>query len=75
MSKSTIKRNSHLCIYRGFTRCKPVVTFKSRKARLVHHTQFCYEETDETIINSSDDDEKSVERKWNSSHSTAYHCL
>ena len=35
LSKSTIKRRLHECKYRGFTtRCKPLVTFKNRKARL-----------------------------------------
>ncbi len=35
LSKSTIKRHLHECKYRGFTtRCKPLVTFKNRKARL-----------------------------------------
>ncbi len=35
LSKSTIKRCLHECKHRGFTtRCKPLVTFKHRKARL-----------------------------------------
>ncbi len=35
LSKSTIKRRLHECKHRGFTtRCKPLVTFKNRKARL-----------------------------------------
>lgn len=35
LSKSRIKRCLHECKYRGFTtKCKPLVTFKNRKARL-----------------------------------------
>uniref|UniRef100_A0A8C5R1Q5 Transposase n=1 Tax=Leptobrachium leishanense TaxID=445787 RepID=A0A8C5R1Q5_9ANUR len=72
VSKSTIKRRLHQSEYRGFTtRCKPLVSFKNRKARLEFAKQHLTKPsqfwnkilwTDETKINLYQSDGK--RRVW-----------